>query len=150
MKKLLLTCFSIAVIFSMCKKEEEENLLPTVPTNFSCKIEGDNFTDNTPIANLDHSSGVFTIDAGNGTNSIRLIIYNFLDRTVGEEIILNNIAHKAYVTFGTTSYTNTISGKLIFSEIGNSISGIFNVQCNNSVSFETVTVNEGEFTNISY
>ena len=147
MKKLLFTCLSIAVIFTACKKEEEI----TVPTYaFSCKIDGADFTDNNPVAIVDTSTNVFTIDAENGTNSIRLIIYNFSNRTEGKEITLNNLTDKAYVTLGTASYTNTTGGKLIFSEIGNPISGTFNAQCNNLQTFQSVTVTEGEFVEVAY
>ena len=147
MKKLLFTCLAIAVIFAACKKEEE-----TIVTAyaFSCKINGADFTDNNPAAIVDPSTNVFTIDAENGTNSIRLIIYNFSNRTEGEEITLNNLTDKAYITLGAASYTNTVSGKLIFSEIGNSISGTFNAQCNNLQTFQSVTVTEGEFVNVAY
>ena len=147
MKKLLFTCLAIVVIFATCKKEEEI-IVPTYA--FSCKIDGADFSDNNPAAIVDPSTNVFTIDAENGTNSIRLIIYNFSNRTEGEEITLNNLTDKAYVTLGTASYTNTVSGKLIFSEIGNSISGTFNAQCNNLQTFQSVTVTEGEFVNVAY
>ena len=147
MKKLLFICLAIAVIFVTCKKEEEI-IVPTYA--FSCKIDGADFTDNNPVAIVDPSTNVFTIDADNGTNSIRLIIYNFSNRIEEEEITLNNLTDKAYVTLGIASYTNTVSGKLIFSEIGNSISGTFNAQCNNLQTFQSVTVSEGEFVDIAY
>jgi len=147
MKKLLFICLAIAVIFVTCKKEEEI-IVPTYA--FSCKIDGADFTDNNPVAIVDPSTNVFTIDADNGTNSIRLIIYNFSNRIEEEEITLNNLTDKAYVTLGIASYTNTVSGKLIFSEIGNSISGTFYAQCNNLQTFQSVTVSEGEFVNVAY
>ena len=154
MKKLLFTCLAITVIFTTCKKEEETPPNNTPPNNtpttyaFSCKIDGADFTDNNPVATI--AQNVLTIDAENGTNSIRLIIYNFSNRTEGEEITLNNLTDKAYVTLGTASYTNTTGGKLIFSEIGNSISGTFNAQCNNLQTFQSVTVTEGEFVEVAY
>jgi len=145
MKKLFFTCLAIAVIFAACKKEEE-----TIVTTyaFSCKINGADFTDNSPLATI--AQNVLTIDAESGTNSIRLIIYNFSQRFAGEEITLNNLTDKAYVNLGTASYTNTVSGKLIFSEIGNSISGTFNVQCNSLQTFQSVSVTEGEFVDVAY
>ena len=154
MKKLLFTCLAISVIFTTCKKEEETPTNNTATTYaFSCKINGADFTDNNPSAIVDPSTNVFTIDAEDGANSIRLIIYNFSNRTEGEEITLNNLTDKAYVYLGTAStdwYTNTHSGQLIFSEIGNPISGTFNAQCNNLQTFQSVTVTEGEFVNVAY
>jgi PBP1b-binding outer membrane lipoprotein LpoB len=151
MKKLVFPFLVIAVIFSACKKEEETPANNTETTYaFSCKINGADFTDNNPLSIVDPSTNVFTIDAENGTNSIRFIIYNFSNRTTEEQISLNNITDKAYVTLGTDEYTNTVSGKLIFSEIGNSISGTFNAQCNNLQTFQSVTVTEGKFADIAY
>ena len=144
MKKLLFTFLAIAVIFSACKKEEE-----TIVTTyaFSCKINGADFTDNNPLATI--AQNVLTIDAENGTNSIRLIIYNFYNRAAEEQISLNNLTDKAYVILGTDEYTNTQSGQLIFSNIGNPLSGTFNVICKNA-NFQPVTVTEGEFVNVTY
>ena len=148
MKKLLFTCLAILVIFTTCKKEEETPTNNTATTYaFSCKINGADFTDNSPLATI--AQNVLTIDAENGTNSIRLIIYNFSNRTANEQISLNNLTDKAYVILGTDEYTNTQSGQLIFSNIGNSLSGTFNVICKNA-NFQPVTVTEGEFVNVTY
>ena len=148
MKKLLFTCLAIAVIFAACKKEEETPTNNTATTYaFSCKINGADFTDNNPLATI--AQNVLTIDSENGANSIRLIIYNFSNRIEDEQISLNNLTDKAYVTLGTDEYTNTQSGQLIFSNIGNPLSGTFNVICKDA-NFQSVTVTEGEFVNIAY
>jgi len=154
MKKLLFTCLAITVIFATCKKEEEppptnNNNNPPTTYAFSCKIDGADFTDNNPVASVNASTDVLTIDADNGTNSIRLIIYNFSNRTANEQISLNNLTDKAYVILGTDEYTNTQSGQLIFSNIGNPLSGTFNVICKDA-NFQPVTVTEGEFVNVTY
>ena len=150
MKKLLFTFLAIAVIFSACKKEEETPINNTATTYaFSCKINGADFTDNNPSAIVDPSTNVFTIDAEDGANSIRLIIYNFSNRTANEQISLNNLTDKAYVILGTDEYTNTQSGQLIFSNIGNPLSGTFNVICKDA-NFQPVTVTEGELVNVTY
>jgi hypothetical protein len=148
MKRLLFIFLAIAVIFAACKKEEE-TLTNNTANNyaFSCKIDGADFTDNNPVATI--AQDVLTIDAENGTKSIRFIIYNFSNRTTEEQISLNNLTDKAYITLGTDEYTNTVSGKLIFSEIGNSISGTFNVICANDQS-ALVIVTEGEFVDVAY
>ena len=148
MKKLLFTFLAIAVIFSACKKEEETPANNTTTTYaFSCKINGADFTDNSPLATI--AQNVLTIDAKNGTNSIRLIIYNFSNRIAEEPISLNNLTDKAYVTLGADEYTNTQSGQLIFSNIGNPLSGTFNVICKDA-NFQSVIVTEGKFVDVVY
>ena len=150
MKKLLFTFLVIAVIFSACEKEEETPTNNTATTYaFSCKINGADFTDNNPSAIVDPSTNVFAIDAEDGANSIRLIIYNFSNRTANEQISLNNLTDKAYVILGTDEYTNTQSGQLIFSNIGNLLSGTFNVICKDA-NFQSVTVTEGKFIDVAY
>ena len=150
MKKLVVIFLTIAVIFVACKKEEETPI-NNPPTNglFSCKINGADFTDNNPVAIVDPSTNVFTIDAENGANSIRLIIYNFSNRTTEQQISLNNLTDKAYVTLGADEYTNTQSGQLIFSNIGNPLSGTFNVICKDA-NFQSVIVTEGKFVDVVY
>ena len=148
MKKLVFPFLVIAVIFSACKKEEETPANNTATAYaFSCKIDGADFTDNSPLATI--AQNVLMIDAENGTNSIRLIIYNFSNRTAEEQISLNNLTDKAYVILGADEYTNTQSGQLIFSNIGNPLSGTFNVICKDA-NFQSVTVTEGKFINIAY
>ena len=155
MIRLLFTFLAIAVIFSACKKEEE------IPTNntattyaFSCKIAGADFTadftDNTPVATVDPSTDVFTLVASNGSDEVRIYIYNFSTRTEGDEITLLSPGNRVYVTLGTNSWTNTISGKFIFSKTESPISGTFNAQCNNLQTFQSVTITDGEFIDVAY
>ena len=146
MRRILVISFVIGLFFTACQEEEE---VGPVPINyvFSCKIDGIDFTDNNPLAFV--SQNVLTIDASNGNNSIRIIIYNFSNRIEGEEIELNNLTDKLYVTLDLASYTNTTSGVLSFSELGNLISGTFNAQCNNLQTFQSVIVTEGKFIQIS-
>ena len=151
MKKLVFPFLVIAVIFSACKKEEETPANNTATAYaFSCKIDGADFIDNNPAATIDPSTNVFTLVVSNGSNEVIIYIYNFHTITEGEEITLLSPGNRVYVTSGADDYTNTQSGKLIFSEIGNSISGTFNAQCNNLQTFQSVTVTEGEFVNVAY
>ena len=144
----LIVILAIAIGFSACKKEEETPANNTTTTYaFSCKINGADFTDNSPLATI--AQNVLTIDAENGTNSIRLIIYDFSNRTADEQISLNNLTDKAYVILGANEYTNTQSGQLIFSNIGNPLSGAFNVICKDA-NFQSVTVTEGKFVDVAY
>ena len=151
MKNLLVTFLSIAVIFSACEKEEDSTPTPTSPTayDFSCKLAGDDFTDNSPVIVIDPSSNMFTIDAENGGNTIRIIIYNFSDRNIGEEISLNNLTDKAYVTKDGVEYTNTQSGKLIFTKKDAELSGTFYFT-SKAVNFSSQSVTEGVFVDLTY
>ncbi len=153
MKKLLFTFLAIAIIFSGCEKEEEPvnsgNINP-ITYAFSCKLDGEDFTDSNPVASIEPSTNVLTIDAEDGDNTIRIIIYNFSIRDEGDEISLNNLTDKAYVTMSSVFMTNTQSGNITFSEIGSELSGVFNFKCNNLQTFESVTVTEGVFEGISY
>jgi len=152
MKNLLLPFLAIAVIFAACEKEEELTTTPITPTttyDFSCKVGGDDFTDNSPVIVIDPSSNVFTLDAENGENTIRIIIYNFSDRNIGEEISLNNLTDKAYVTKDGVEYTNTQSGKLIFTKIGAELSGTFYFT-SKAVNFSSQSVTEGAFMDLTY
>ena len=152
MKNLLLPFLAIAVIFAACEKEEELTTTPITPTttyDFSCKVGGDDFTDNSPVIVIDPSSNVFTLDAENGENTIRIIIYNFSDRNIGEEISLNNLTDKAYVTKDGVEYTNTQSGKLIFTKKDAELSGTFYFT-SKAVNFSSQSVTEGVFVDLTY
>ena len=149
MKNLLLTFLAIIVIFAACEKEEEPSTIITTTTyDFFCKVGGDDFTDNSPVVIIEPSTNVFTLDAENGGNTIRIIIYNFSDRNVGEEILLNNLTDKAYVTKDGVEYTNTQSGKVIFTKIGAELSGTFNFT--SSSPFGNKSVTEGAFVNLTF
>ena len=153
MKNLLLTFLAIAVIFAACEKEEEPTTTPITPTttyDFSCKVGGYDFTDNSPIIMIDPSSNVFTLDAENEGNTIRIIIYNFSDRYVGEEIVLNNLTDKAYVTKDGIEYTNTQSGKLIFTKIDTELSGTFSFTSSSPSIGANKSVTEGVFEDLTF
>ena len=152
MKNLLLPFLAIEVIFAACEKEEELTTTPITPTttyDFSCKAAGDDFTDNSPVIVIDPSSNVFTLDAKNGENTIRFIIYNFSDRNIGEEISLNNLTDKAYVTKDGVEYTNNQSGKLIFTKKDAELSGTFYFT-SKAVNFSSQSVTEGAFMDLTY
>ena len=150
MKKLLFTCLAIAIIFTACKKEEE--ITAPIPTSaFSCKIDGVDFFDNNPVATLS-TDDIFELVASNGSDEVIIYIYNLSNKTEGEEISLvspSNTTNRVYVNLGTASYTDTESGQLIFSNIGNPLSGTFNVICK-AANFQSVTVTEGKFVDVAY
>ena len=153
MKKLLFTCLAITVIFAACEKEEE----PTATTNtttydFSCKVGGADFTDNSPLSTLD-TNDLLTIHAYNGDDEITLMIYDFSERNVGEEISLKyqSIISCAFVTKNGVEYTNTQDGKLIFSKIDVAkLSGTFNFTSTSPDSGGSKSVTEGVFVDLTY
>ena len=152
MKNLIVALLSIALIFTACEKEEDSTPTPTPTTTygFSCKVGGDDFTVNSPDVILDQNN-LLTIHAENGGDEITIRIYNFLDRIVGEEISLNYGAgiSGAYVTKDGVDYTNTLSGKLIFTKIGTELSGTFNF-ISRAADFSSKSVTEGVFVDLTY
>ena len=155
MKNLLLTFLAIAVIFAACEKEEEPITTPITPTttyDFSCKLDGDDFTDNSPIVMIDPTSNVLTLDAENEGNTIRIIIYNFSDRIVGEEISLKyqSIISCAFVTKDGVEYTNTQSGGLTFTKLDTELSGTFSFTSSSTSTGANKSVTEGVFEDLTF
>ena len=119
MKNLLLTFLAIAVIFAACEKEEEPTttttpITPTTTYDFSCMVGGDDFTDNSPIVSI--SNNQLIIDANDGNNRIYILIQGFSEIIVEEEINLV-FPNTIWLTKDGVEYTNTQSGKLIFTKI---------------------------------
>ena len=156
MKNLLLTFLAIAVIFAACEKEEESTTTttPTTPTTtygFSCKVGGDDFTDNSPDVIIDQNN-LLTIHAENGGDEITIRIYNFSDRNIGEEISLKyqSIISCAFVTKDGVEYTNTQSGKLTFTKIDAELSGTFSFTSSSPSTGANKSVTEGVFVDLTY
>jgi hypothetical protein len=156
MKNLLLTFLAIAVIFAACEKEEEPTTTttPTTPTTtygFSCNVGGDDFTDNSPDVIIDQNN-LLTIHAENGGDEITIRIYNFSDRNIGEEISLKfqSIISCAFVTKDGVEYTNTQSGKLIFTKKDAELSGTFNFTSSSPSTGANKSVTEGVFVDLTY
>ena len=156
MKNLLLTFLAIAVIFAACEKEEESTTTttPTTPTTtygFSCKVGGDDFTDNSPDVIIDQNN-LLTIHAENGGDEITIRIYNFSDRNIGEEISLKyqSIISCAFVTKDGVEYTNTQSGKLTFTKIDAELSGTFSFTSSSPSIGADKSVTEGIFEDLTF
>ena len=151
MKNLIITFLSIVVIFTACEKDEEPtNITPTTTTYaFSCKINGEDFNDNNAVATIS-SNNTLNIVACNGYYQIIIYIFNIDDKTEVEEISLASNSYRVYVNLGADYYSNNISGKLIFSKTGSSISATFEAQCTNSETFQSVTITDGEFIDVAY
>lgn len=156
MKNLLLTFLAISVIFAACEKEEESTTTttPTTPTTtygFSCKVGGDDFTDNSPDVIIDQNN-LLTIHAENGGDEITIRIYNFSDRNIGEEISLKyqSIISCAFVTKDGVEYTNTQSGKLTFTKIDAELSGTFSFTSTSPSFGVNKSVTEGVFEDLTF
>ena len=141
------------LIFVSCEKEDttdQNNNNNNNTPSFSWKIDGDNYTDNSPVIDV-NSSNVLTIDASDNSVDVRLIIYDFYSLSDGSEIPLNATPPRAHVTKNGVYYTDTQNGTLTFSEITESkLNGTFNFTSKELVNFQSVTVTDGVFSNITY
>lgn len=148
--KFIYFLVAFMLIFVSCEKEDTTDQNNNNTPSFSWKINGNDFTDNSPVIGVS-SLDVLTIDASDNSVDIRLIIYSFSSLSDGSEISLNTTPPKAYVTQNDVDYTDTQNGNLIFSEIGDSkLSGSFNFTCRELENFQSVTVTDGIFFNITY
>jgi len=148
------TSFLVAamLVFSSCDKDDDIIVNDPVNNNpsFTWKIDGNSFSDNSPLVSI-NPSDVLTIDASSNSIDIRIVIYNFSSRTSGDVVTLSSLGDKAYITQNGTDYTDTQNGTFTFSEIGESkFSGTFNFKCRELVNFQSVTVTDGQFSNITY
>ena len=73
------------LIFVSCEKEETTDNTPS----FSWKIDGDDYTDNSPVIDISPLD-VLEIKASDNSVDITLIIYNFLALSDGSEISFLN------------------------------------------------------------
>ena len=148
------TSFLVAVmlVFSSCEKEDDTIVNDPVNNtpSFTWKIDANSFSDNSPLVSI-NPFDVLTIDASSNSIDIRIVIYNFSSRTSGNVVTLSSLGDKAYITQNGTDYTDTQNGTFTFSEIGESkFSGTFNFKCRELVYFQSVTVTDGQFSNITY
>ena len=136
-----------------CEKEDttdQNNNNNNNTPSFSWKIDGDDYTDNSPVIDI-NDSDVLTINASDNSVDVRLIIYDFYSLSDGSEISLNTTPPKAHVTKNGVYYTDTQNGTLTFSEITESkLNGTFNFTSRELVNFQSVTVTDGIFYNITY
>ena len=152
MKNLLFIFLAITVIFAACEKQEEPTttttpITPTTTYDFSCKVGGDDFTDNSPIVSI--SNNQLIIDANDGNNRIYILIQGFSEIIVEEEINLV-FPNTIWLTKDGVEYTNTQSGKLIFTKIGAELSGTFNFTSSSPSSGANKSVTEGAFVDLTY
>ena len=145
------------LIFVSCEKEDttdqnnNNNNNNNNTPSFSWKIDGDDYTDNSPVIYI-NPSDVLTINASDNSVDITLIILDFSSLSDGSEIpFLNNSpTNRAYVTQNGSDYSITTNGTFSLSEKTESkLNGTFNFT-SKSDDFQSVTVTDGIFSNITY
>lgn len=152
MKYLYLLLASFLVI-SSCK--EEDNIIESDPNqpSFTCTIDGNTFSDNTPTINV-NASDMMSIDLSDETYTLSLRIYNFSTRSDGDTIPFS-VPAMGIVNFGQTTYATSTAedGWITFTTLDSEkISGtfIFKAQDTDPSMFTNVSVTDGFFENISY
>jgi len=155
MKYIYLLLASFLVI-SSCK--EEDIIIDPDPNqpSFTCTIDGNNFSDNTPTIDV-NSSDMMSIDLSDETYTLSLRIYNFSTLSAGE-VIPFSVPAMGIVNFGQTTYSSTYSGSPYDGEIvfttksSEKLSGtfIFKAQDVDPSMFTNIWVTDGVFENIAY
>lgn len=144
------------LVFSSCK--EEDILIDPEPNqpSFTCTIDGNNFSDNTPVIDV-NDSDMMSIDLSDGTYTLSLRIYNFSTLSAGE-VIPFSVPAMGIVAFGGSTYSSTYSGppydgEIVFTNLDSeTLSGTFRFKAQDvdPAMFTTIWVNDGSFENISY
>ncbi|MDG2060182.1 MAG: DUF6252 family protein [Flavobacteriales bacterium] len=139
------------LIFVSCEKEDTTDQNNNNTPSFSWKIDGDDYTDNSPVIDI-NPSDVLTINASDNSVDITLIIYNFSSLSDGSEtpLLNNSPTDRAYVTQNGVDYSITTNGTFSLSEKTESkLNGTFNFT-SRTLSFEPLEVTGGIFSNITY
>lgn len=142
------------LIFVSCEKEDttdQNNNNNNNTSSISWKIDGDDYTDNSPVIDI-NPSDVLTINASDNSVDITLIIYDFSSLSDGSEtpFLNNSPTDRAYVTQNGVDYSITTNGTFSLSEKTESkLNGTFNFT-SRTLSFESLEVTGGIFSNITY
>ena len=155
MKNLYFILSLILLILSSCVEDENIND-PVSQTTFSCKIDGEIFTDNTPEIQIDDNN-TMSIELFNGDNTLRLNIANF-DNLDQNEVYLFSSPNRGVVTQNNQIYSNTFNGPPYDGQITFTtketelLSGTFSFKAQNVDPniFSNILVTEGVFNNIEY
>ena len=139
------------LLFTSCPRDIEPPI-----SSFTCEIEGNSFTDNTPVIDI-NGSDMMSIDVSDGTYDISFRIYFFSTRTEGE-VINFSVPAMGMVTVGGVTYSSTYDGppydgQFVFTKIeSDKIVGTFNFMAMDVVvgSFDQITIVDGVFSNITY
>jgi len=168
MKNLLYIFLVFGILFSSCEEETDDPFNPT--SSFSCKIEGVQLSDSSPLGRIDTVTtingqlnpyfGALEISATSNLlgarvmNTVSLTINDFSSVTENTPILLGS-SGSGQVWQGANIFVTDITNldTLIFSKItANKVSGTFSFDAlhedpNNSTEVE---VTEGSFTDVSY
>lgn len=144
--------FSMILILFSCDKED---IIDSNAPFFICEIEGNNFSDNTPIVEV-NAFDMISIDLSDDVYSLSFRIYNFSTININDTIYFSTPS-MGMVTHNGVTYSNFYNppydGELVFSDIStNTISGFFHFKAQDvdPYSFININVTNGLFENISY
>lgn len=144
------------LVFSSCK--EEDIIIDPKPNqpSFTCTIDGNNFSDNTPVIDV-NGSDMMSIDLSDGTYTLSLRIYNFSTLSAGQ-VIPFSVPAMGIVAIAGSTYSSTYNGppydgEIVFTTLeAETLSGTFNFKAQDvdpSI-FTNIWVNDGSFENIAY
>ena len=162
MKNLLYIFLVFGILFSSCEEETDDPFNPTA--SFSCKINGVQLSDSSPMGRIITQgtyiggleiSGTSNLPNARVMNTLYITVKNFSNVAENTNLTLGlpadgfaivNIGIDEYITDGTPG----ASGEISFSKItANKVSGTFSFKGHlNGEPFCTVT--EGSFSDVSY
>ena len=167
MKNLLYIFLVFGILFSSCEEETDDPFNPT--SSFSCKIEGVQLSDSSPLGRIDTVTtingqlnpyfGALEISATSNLlgarvmNTVSLTINDFSSVTENTPISLGS-SGSGQVWQGADIYSTEIpsyTGTVSFSKIAaNKVSGTFEFDARDQSTSAIVEVTEGSFSNVSY
>lgn len=147
---LLLAFF---LVLTSCK--EEEIIIDPNPSgpSISCKIDGEDFSDNSPEISV-NGSDMMSIKL---SEVLEIKVYSFSQRSEGETIYFS-APTMGIVSYGGATYSSTYNGppydgEIVFSSLeAETLSGTFSFKAQDVAPnmFTNIWVTEGVFENISY
>ena len=156
MKNVLCLMLIMSILFSFCKKEEENNENNSNATQyaFRCYLGDTDFYDNPQVSV--NSSDVLIIDAVYNSNTIRLTLNSFSQRATGD-IIQFSAPGMGVVTQDGITYSNTYfppyDGTINITELNtnnSTLSATFNFRANELQNFQSLIVTEGKLDKINF
>ena len=148
----LLTFKASFLVLTSCK--EEEIIIDPNPSgpSLSCKIDGEDFSDNSPEISV-NGSDMMSIKL---SEVLDIKVYSFSQRSEGETIYFS-VPGMGIVSYGST-YSSTYNGppydgQIVFTTLEDeTLSGTFSFKAQDvdPTMFTNIWVTEGVFENISY
>ena len=149
------TYFLLASILVLTSCKEEEIIIDPNPSgpSISCKIDGEDFSDNSPEISV-NGSDMMSIKL---SEVLEIKVYSFSQRSEGETIYFS-APTMGIVSYGGATYSSTYNGppydgEIVFSSLeAETLSGTFSFKAQDVAPnmFTNIWVTEGVFENISY